>query len=165
MKAIHRKKVDPLQQRGYWIKDIPQPWDSTSYKEFYENYGKEFLPELIEYNADSNPRHIVMEYIEGRKLKSSEYSQCLKYTCYKIIPSFFRYSFSEQANISLQEIIDGFLKLERNCRLYYHNDLKFNNFMITENKQFKLIDINAIIWTNQEQLETKFLYPFRLCAE
>ena len=37
--------------------------------------------------------------------------------------------------------------------------------MITENKQFKLIDINAIIWTNQEQLETKFLYPFRLCAE
>jgi len=148
----------------YWFKEVDQKqWEVKSYIEFYENYGSSFLPKLIDYtmnyDEDDKKASIQMEYIDGDSITPSQYPAVMQFACYRIIPMFLRYSMCEIAGISHQEFMDGFLRQKRRCRLYFHVDLKFDNFMI-DNKTNKiyLIDIDSLEWTTNEYLDSKWLY-------
>jgi len=144
----HQKEGD------YWVKkieDIPK-WDERSYREFYE-YGQEFLPKLhhcdmIQNDSGRYDTTLRMEFIDGKPLTIKNYNIALQYVCYKIVPAFFRYSMSDVAGISHQELIDGFLRQQRNTRLYFHGDLRFKNFLITEKNRLYLMDIDGLEWTS-----------------
>ena len=155
---LAEKRTD---ERGiwYWFKEVSKrQWDPKSYKEFYEGYGGDFLPKLIEYNSEPDTPYITMEYIDGEQIKPAQYPMVMQFACYRVIPAFYRYSMSAVAGISTQELIDGFMNQSRNCRLYFHTDLKFSNFIITKQNKIYLLDIDSLNWESNQYLETKLLY-------
>lgn len=163
--ALKAEKRTDKSGNIYWFKEVDQKqWDPKSYIEFYENYGSSFLPKLIDYTSNyenDKKASMQMEYIDGENITWSQYSKVMQFACYRIIPMFFRYSMSDVAGISHQEFMDGFLRQKRKCRLYFHVDLKFSNFMINnKTNKIYLIDIDALEWTTNEYLESKWLYWF-----
>ena len=132
---------------NYWIKTIENTdWDAEEYKQYYDAFGHEFLPKLIDYEISYPYMKLKMEYIEGDNphLRTDRgekvYGAILRYISYKIIPTLYEWS-------RLRKIESKHpLHLIKDNKIYMHDDLKFNNFLITKNDKLYLIDINAFYW-------------------
>jgi serine/threonine protein kinase len=124
---------------NYWIKIIENTdWDAEEYRQFYNHSGHEFLPKLIDYEIFEPYMELKMEYIEGdtpwqRHNDTLEdfRDPILRYLSYKIIPTLYEWSR---------------LRMNKENRIYMHDDLKFDNFLITKNDKLYLMDINAFYW-------------------
>jgi len=124
---------------NYWIKIIENTdWDAEEYKQYYDAFGHEFLPKLIDYEIFDPYMELKMEYIEGESprlrhanTRDDFRDTILLYLSYKIIPTLYEWSR---------------LRRDKENRIYMHDDLKFNNFLITKNDKLYLIDIDAFYW-------------------
>jgi serine/threonine protein kinase len=125
-------------QGNYWVKIIETEWDAEEYKKYYNYFGNEFLPKLIDYETDGQTLKLTMEYIEGVSLKSSQYNSTFRYVSYKIIPTLYEWTRLRP----------------KGDLLYMHCDLKFDNFLISENNKLYLMDIDAFCWISPEFFET-----------
>ena len=129
---------------NYWIKIIEDvTWDAEEYRQYYDYFGHEFLPKLIDYEIFDPYMELKMEYIEGDSPKlrhargENVYDTILRYLSYKIIPTLYEWS-------RLREIEAKYpLHLIKENRIYMHDDLKFNNFLISKNNKLYLMDINS----------------------
>ena len=80
-------------KRGnYWIQKVKGDWNSKAYIDFYEKYGHEWLPKLIDHKRYSEIGEIQMEFIDGKPVTSDYHSFVIQTICYTIIPAFFSYS-------------------------------------------------------------------------
>ena len=54
-------------KRGnYWIQKVKRDWNSKAYIDFYEKYGHEWLPKLIDHKRYSEIGEIQMEFHRRR---------------------------------------------------------------------------------------------------
>jgi len=128
-------------QGNYWIKIIENTnWDAEEYRQFYNHSGHEFLPKLIDYEIFESYMELKMEYIEGDSPQLVHHGAILRYLSYKIIPTL--YEWSRLRKIEAKHSFD----LIKRDKIYMHDDLKFNNFLITKNDKLYLMDINAFFW-------------------
>ena len=128
---------------NYWIKIIEDvTWDAEEYRQFYKHSGHEFLPKLIDYEILESYMELKMEYIEGDSPRLVHHGAILRYLSYKIVPTL--YEWSRLRKIEAKHSFD----LIKRDKIYMHDDLKFNNFLITKNDKLYLMDINAFFWHN-----------------
>ena len=136
---------------NYWIKIIENTdWDAEEYRQYYDCFGYEFLPKLIDYEIFGPYMELKMEYIEGDSPRLIHHGAILRYLSYKIIPTLYEWSrlrkikSNHPLHLSSQDKLP--LILIKDNRIYMHDDLKFNNFLITKNDKLYLMDINAFYW-------------------
>jgi serine/threonine protein kinase len=128
---------------SYWIKIIEDvTWDAEEYKQYYDAFGHEFLPELIDYEIFDSYMKLKMEYIEGDPPRLIHYAAILRYLSYKIVPTL--YEWSRLRKIKSKDKLP--LPMIKDNRMYMHGDLKYNNFLITKNDKLYLMDINSFDW-------------------
>jgi len=105
-----------------------------------------------------------MEYIEGDSPQLIHYAAVLRYLSYKIIPTLNEWSrlrkikSNHPLHLSSQDKLP--LTLIKDNRIYMHDDLKFNNFLITKNDKLYLMDINSFNWHDFNGLPPDCTLPF-----
>jgi len=152
-------------QGNYWIKIIEDvTWDAEEYRQYYDAFGHEFLPKLIDYEILGSCMKLKMEYIEGDSPQLIHYAAVLRYLSYKIIPTLNEWSrlrkikSNHPLHLSSQDKLP--LTLIKDNRIYMHDDLKFNNFLITKNDKLYLMDINSFNWHDFNGLPPDCTLPF-----
>jgi|18_taG_2_1085343.scaffolds.fasta_scaffold03645_6 hypothetical protein len=144
-------------QGNYWIKIIEDvTWDAEEYKQYYDAFGHEFLPELIDYEILGSCMKLKMEYIEGDYPRLIHYAAVLRYLSYKIIPTLNEWS--RLRKIKSKDKLP--LPMIKDNRMYMHDDLKFNNFLVTKDDKLYLMDINSFNWHDFNGLPPDCTLPF-----
>ena len=134
------RKITNKRVGDYWIKEIKSipphkfSWNVKEYNRFYNQFGYEFLPKLLDFSFRDNGARFKMEYINGSSPTPSQFNSALAYVSYKIIPSFYEYSFLKKNNLD---------------KIYFHTDLNLENFLILDNKLY-VVDIDLFAWKDKE---------------
>lgn len=134
------RKITNKRVGDYWIKEIKSipphqfTWNAKEYNRFYNQFGYEFLPKLLDFSFRDNGARFKMEYINGSSPTPSQFNSALAYVSYKIIPSFYEYSFLKNNNLD---------------KIYFHTDLNLENFLILDNKLY-VVDIDLFAWKDKE---------------
>ena len=149
----------------YYYKVVRQPsaikWDAEEYKQFWNRFGKEFLPKLIDYEIFDSYIELKMEYIEGASPHDTEkkmpitfnYGLLLQYVSNKIIPCLYEWSGERKVRGSSSDTGGDEHGKNQYEKIYYHNDLTPNNFLITKKGKIYLIDIDSFYWRTFEEIQ------------
>ena len=132
-----------------WIKIVDyidkkhgSTFDYDQYVKFYEHIGHKFLPKLHDYTiTDENYYKFVMSYIEGKKVTNEDYEKLLDYIFDEIMPNFVQWAMINHP-LSKNNNLVGDLK---ETAFLYHNDIRPQNFLKTDNDNFFLIDIDSMV--------------------
>ena len=137
------KTIYSAKHGNHWIKIIDDiHFDVKQYQNFYNYVGYQFLPKLYEYSIIENEKaKFVMSYIKGKQISAKGLKSLFHFVCYKIFPSF-----TDWAILNSEEDI-----------LYYHTDLKPENFLVNENNEFMLIDIDSMSDINLNSKKFKLI--------
>ena len=135
MNNYSKKTLNSYRDKDKWIKIVTKTnFDSNEYNNFYNYCGYQFLPKLYNYEKFDNFDKLTMEFIEGETLTNNNINSFIRYLSYKIILSFLEWTKIKKYENSI----------------FFHVDLKIENFLITENKKLFLIDIDSLLFTSYD---------------
>ena len=153
----------------YYYKVVRQTsaikWDPEEYKQFWNRFGKEFLPKLIDYEIFNSYIELKMEYIEGASPHDTNkkmpitfnYGLLLQYVSNKIIPCLYEWSRERKRMREMWGQMmrggEGASGKNQHGKIYYHNDLTPDNFLITKKGKIYLIDIDSFYWRTFEEIQ------------
>jgi len=102
----------------------------------------------LDFSFRDNGARFKMEYINGSSPTPSQFNSALAYVSYKIIPSFYEYSFLKKNNLD---------------KIYFHTDLNLENFLILDNKLY-VVDIDLEAWKDKDHYHVGKVLGYPECC-
>ena len=149
MQNFSKKTLKSYRDNDTWIKVINScNFDAIEYNKFYNYIGYQFLPKLLHFEENHNEQKLILEYIEGKKPTLSHIDSFIRFLSYKIIPAFIEWSRLRKRETTLHAERPPFNEELWRNEIYFHVDLKLDNFLLTTDKKLYMIDVDSICYTN-----------------